>query len=168
MISTAGKMAAIVGSDGAAVQETLAEIVADWRAAGVRIAGVLAEPHGLPDRVCGAGFLRDIASGNPYPIYLDSPQSRGSCHLDAAGVARACASVLSQIATSDLIVLNKFGKLEATGQGLAPAFKAAMAAGKPLLTAASRNHLDAWRALAPGAAVLPADKVSLRAWWLEH
>lgn len=167
MISSAGKIAAIVSDDGAAVQVTLGEIVADWRSGGVKIAGVIAEPHGQPDRACGAGFLRDIVSGAPFSIYLDAPQSRSSCHLDADGVARACAGVLKQIPASDLVVLNKFGKLEAMGAGLAPAFNAAAAAGKPLLTTISKNHVDAWREFAPGTAILATDKAALQAWWLE-
>lgn len=161
----AEKIAALVG-DGAATQALLAAIVADWRAAGARIAGVLAETHGLPDRVCGAGFLRDVGSGTPYRIYTDAPESRASCHLDAAGVASACAAVLGQIPQSDLVVLNKFGKLEAMGQGLAPAFAAAVAARKPLLTTISENHVEAWRAFASGAVVLAADKAALQTWWL--
>jgi len=165
MPSAVGKIAALVGS-GAATQALLAEVVADWRAAGSKIAGVIAEPHGLPDRVCGAGFLRDIVSNTPYPIYLDAPQSRAACHLDAAGVAGACAAILSQIPASDLVVFNKFGKLEATGEGLAPAFDAAVAARKPVLTTVSENHVDAWRAFAPGAITLAADKAALQKWWL--
>jgi hypothetical protein len=163
MTSAVGKIAALAG-DGAATQTLLAEVVADWCAGGVRVAGVIAEPHGLADRVCGAGYLRDIASGEPHPIYLES-LDRSSCHLDAAGVAGACAGVLRQIATSDLVVLNKLGKLEAMGQGLAPAFHAAVAAGKPLLTSISKNHASAWLALAPGAAVIAADKASVQTWW---
>jgi nucleoside-triphosphatase THEP1 len=74
--------------------------------------------------------------------------------------------VLGQVATCDLVVLNKFGKLEAIGQGLAPAFNAAIAAGKPLLTTISENHIDAWLAFAPGAIALAADKAMLQRWWL--
>src|SRR5262249_18426782 len=153
--SAAGQFAALIG-DGAATQTLLAEVVADWHAAGARIAGVLAETHGLPDRVCGAGFLRDIASGEPYQIYADAAENSASCHIDASGVADACAGVLGQIPASDLVVLNKFGKLEATGQGLAPAFNAAVAARKPLLTTISKNHVEAWRAFASGSVVLAA------------
>ncbi len=165
MMPRAGKIAAIVGSDSAATQPLLAGLVAEWRAAGTKIAGVIGEPHGLPDRNCGAGILRDIASGKPYPMYLETAPSHTSCHIDAKGVARASAVLLDQIATSDLVVLNKFGKLETTRKGLAPVFEAALAAGKPLLTTVSELHRDAWLAYAPGAIVLPADKAALQNWW---
>jgi nucleoside-triphosphatase THEP1 len=165
--SATNKIAALVATDSAATQTLLAEIVADWRAAGARIAGVIAEPHGLPDRVCGAGILRDITSGKPYPMYRDAPQDPASCHLDAAGVVGACAAVLRQIPTSDLVVLNKFGKLEAMGKGLAPAFDAAVAIGKPVLTTVSRNQIAAWQTFTSGAIVLMADKATLQNWWLD-
>jgi hypothetical protein len=119
------KIAAIAGDDGATAQALLIEMAAQWRAHGAKIIGVTAESHGLPGRTCGAGFLREIASGRAHTIYLDAPSSDTSCHLDAAGVADAGTGIIKQIPTSDLVILNKFGKLEATGKGLAAAFAAA-------------------------------------------
>jgi hypothetical protein len=166
MTTSAAKMfAALMGRDGTMIQALLAEMVAGWQAAGTRIAGVMAESHGLPDRVCGAGILREIATGKPHPIYIDTPLSRNSCHLDAGGVADACAAVVNQIPTCDLVVLNKFGKLEEMGEGLAPAFRAAIAAGKPVLTTVSGKHVNAWRELAPNPVILAADREALQKWW---
>jgi len=62
-------------------------------------------------------------------------------------------------------VLSKFGKLEAAGQGLFPAFEAAAAAGKPVLTSVSSKHRDAWRAFAPDADFIQADEAALTEWW---
>jgi hypothetical protein len=166
LTSAARKLAAVMGSDGAMIQALLVEMVADWAAEGARIAGVIAESHGLPDRVCGAGILREIATGKPHPIYIDTPLSRNSCHLDAGGVADACAAVVRQIPTCDLVVLNKFGKLEAMGEGLAPAFRAGIAAGKPVLTTVSGKHVNAWHELAPNTIILAADKAALQKWWI--
>jgi hypothetical protein len=165
MISAPTKLAAIFTSAGADTQGPLAQAVTDWRAAGAAIVGVLAQAHGLPDRTCGAGFLRDIVSDKPYPIYLETAPLDTSCHLDAAGVDSACAAIIPQIADSDLVVLNKFGKLEAAGAGLAPAFAAAVAAGKPVLTTVSKLHRAAWLAFAPGVVVLPAERTALNDWW---
>jgi nucleoside-triphosphatase THEP1 len=156
-------IAALAGGDGVAA--LLAATVAAWRAEGVKVTGVTGELHGLPDRTCGAGFLRDIASDAPYRIYLETAPSHTSCHLDADGVATACAAICEQIPASDLVVLNKFGKLEAMGNGLAPAFELAVASGKPLLTTVSALHRDAWSAFAPQAAFLNADRTVLQEWW---
>jgi Protein of unknown function (DUF2478) len=165
MAPEVGKIAAILTGDGAATQNLLKAMVADWRESGIRIAGLVGELHGLPDRNCGAGFLRDVASGKPYAIYLETPPSQTLCHLDAAGVASACKVLLDQIPISDLVVLNKFGKLEASGKGLAAAFELAIGEGKPVLTTVSHRHCDAWRAFAPATDFLPADKVALQYWW---
>jgi hypothetical protein len=160
-----GKIAAVLADDGAATQSLLVAMVSDWRGSGAKIAGAIGELHGLPDRACGAGFLRDIASGRPYRIYLDAPTRSNSCHLDAAGVASVCQAILDQISTSDLVVLNKFGKLERMGEGLAPAFELAISVGKPVLTTVSDRHRDAWRTFAPDTSFLPADKAALQNWW---
>jgi hypothetical protein len=160
-----GKIAAVLADDGTATQALLASMVAVWRDSGAKIAGVIGELHGFPDRSCGAGFLRDIASGKPFRIYLETPPRQSSCHLDAAGVASVCKAILDQISVSDLVVLNKFGKLERTGEGLAGAFELAMSAGKPLLTTVSDRHRDAWSTFAPDTSFLPADKAALQKWW---
>jgi hypothetical protein len=165
MAPRAGKIAAVLTDDGTAAQALLAAIVADWRNSGAKIAGVIGELHGLPDRTCGAGFLRDIASGKPYPTYLQIPPRQTSCHLDAAGVASACKAILDQIPASDLVVLNKFGKLEGIGEGLAAAFELAVRTDKPILTTVSERHRDAWGAFAPDTSFLPADREAVESWW---
>ncbi len=165
MATASGRIATVMGDDGAAIQALLATAAAGWRADGVKVVGVVAEAHGIPERSCTAGLLRDVASGASYPIYLETVPSHSSCHLDAAGVEAACAAVLDQLSASDVVVLSKFGKLEAARQGLAPVFEAALAAGKPVLTTVSEKHRDAWRAFAPDAAALAADGAAIGSWW---
>jgi nucleoside-triphosphatase THEP1 len=165
MTSVTGKIATIVDADGAAIQALFAASVVRWRNAGANIVGVIGEAHGLPDRTCSAGLLRDIASGKPFSIYLEKAPSHTSCHLDATGVEAACAEVIHQVPASDLVVLSKFGKLEAMQSGLTHAFKAAIAAGKPVLTTVSDKHREAWEAFAPDAIYLRADEEALQSWW---
>ncbi len=163
---TAGKdrIAVLGGADGPTLQALLAAAATEWKNAGLRVAGVVAEAHNLPDRTCSAGYLRDVGSGKPYSMFLETPPAETSCHLDATGVEGACTAVLDQVGGSDVVVLSKFGKLEAAGGGLAPAFQAAIAAGKPLLTTVSDLHREAWRAIAPDATQLPADASAIRDW----
>jgi hypothetical protein len=126
---------------------------------------LLAETPDLPDGVCGVGILRDITSGKSFSIRLDVAPKGTSCQLDAAGVTAACSYLLGQIATSDLVVLSKFGKLEAMGLGLAAAFEAAIAARKPLLTTVSGLHRDAWRTFVPDASELASEEAAVFSWW---
>jgi hypothetical protein len=162
---TKARIAAVEGARSATVQALFEQAVGRWRAAGVQVVGLIEETHGLRDRTCNAGVLRDIVSGKSHSIYLEIPPSDTSCHIDAAGADIACATVLKQIELCDLVVLSKFGKLEAASGGLIGAFQAAIAAGKPILTSISDKHLDAWRAFAPTAQTLPANSAALQDWW---
>jgi Protein of unknown function (DUF2478) len=164
---TIHRFATLSGADSPRLQALLATAVAEWKAAGVRVAGVIAEAHNLPNRACSAGFLRDIGSGKAYSMFLETPPSGTSYHLYATGVEGACAAVLGQIIYSDVVVLSKFGKLEAAWGGLAPAFTAPIAAGKPVLTTVSDLHQAACYGLAPDALRLPAGAAAIRDWWAE-
>lgn len=164
-MSTTGRIGVISGPDSSAARTAIAAAVAGWRAEGVRITGVLSEEHGLPDRSCGAGYLRDIESGERFTIYRDIPAGDTACHIDAEGVEAACAAVLGRIPVSDLVVFNKFGKLEAMHRGLWQALEAAVAAGKPSLLALSEKHAEAFRAFAPDAAWLAPERTALDRWW---
>lgn len=159
------KIAAIESADKAIVQRFFNETATRWRAAGVHVVGLIEEVHGLPDRTCNAGSLRDIVSGKSYSIYLEIPPPHTSCHINAAGAEAAGAAVLEQIGDCDLVVFSKFGKLEAGCGGLIDAFKAAISAGKPVLTSVSSKHRDAWCEFAPTAVMLPANTAAVEAWW---
>ncbi len=136
-----------------------------WRSKGIRVAGLVEETHGLPDRVCSAGLLRDVVTGETYSIHLETLPAGKTCHIDSDGAERACAAILAQIEACDVLVLSKFGKLEEAGGGLFPAFASAVDAGIPVLTTVSSKHLAAWDAFVPDAAVLPADMAALQDWW---
>lgn len=162
-----GKIAALVRTGAEATDTLLIEKVAEWRSAGARTVGVLAEPRRMQQgQTCGAGYLRDIATSDEQRIYLAAPPVSGSCDLDAAGVEAACQRLIDQIPNSDIVVLSKFGKLEAAGGGLLPAFRAAIATGKPVLTTVSEKHLSMWQAFAPDAVVLTRAE-AVDAWWKE-
>jgi nucleoside-triphosphatase THEP1 len=142
----------------------LSRMAAEWQRAGVGVVGVLAEDNDT-EGTCSAGFLRDIASGKAYSIQLDASPAGTSCHLDAAGVEDASAALLDQIASADIVILSKFGKLEAMHKGLWPALSAALAAGKPLLTTVSPRHAATLKAIVPEALWLEADDRAVEHWW---
>lgn len=155
---------AVVRGSGEAVQDLFAAVAQNWRSDGIKVAGVIAEPHDLPDRSCTAGVMRNVASGEAFPIYLATAPLGTSCHLDASGVDAACASLLDQLRDADVVVLSKFGKLEAEGKGLWPAFQASLAAGKPIMTSVSSKHEAALQAFAPHALAVEANEAALTAW----
>ena len=160
---TGNLIAAIVGAESTAIQKLLAEAVSDWRRAGVTVCGVVEEAHGPTGRSCSGG-LRNLETGNVFPMYLDEPPAHTSCHLDELGVVDACASVVDRIAASDLVVLSKFGKLEAVGSGLFEAFEIAIRLGKPLLTSVAPKHHYAWQRFAPEAIFIRPDRALIETW----
>src|SRR6185437_3892088 len=106
------RIAVVQGAPSAAIQEIFHTLVDCWRPT-VRIVGVVAEDHGLPDRKCRAGYLRSIVSGTLYPIFHDLGPGLETCHLKEDGALTAAAAVENDIvAGCDLVLLSKFGKLE--------------------------------------------------------
>ena len=160
---TAYLIAAIVGAESTVIQKLLAEAVSDWRRTGLKVCGVVEEAHGPTGRSCTGG-LRNIETGDVFPMYLDEAPAHTSCHLDELGVVDACTSVNGRIATSDLVVLSKFGKLEAVGSGLFEAFEIAVRLGKPLLTSGAPKHHYAWQRFAPEAGFIRPDRDSIETW----
>lgn len=113
--------------------------------------------------------LVDLHSNREYRISQDLGSGSTCCRVDTSAVAEA-GSVLRQAMASetDLIVVNKFGKLEAQGLGLADEMLAIMAQGIPLLTSVEPPLLERWRDFTGGLAVeLPPACGTLMRWWEE-
>ncbi|MGP9821312.1 DUF2478 domain-containing protein [Salinarimonas sp. NSM] len=138
------------------------------RASGHRVAG-LVEAELDPDACLrGDMALRDLASGDVVSICQDlGPGARG-CRIDPRGLAEAGARLASAIADApDCVVVNKFGKLEAEGAGLAAEIGACVAAGIPIVVGVPERFREAWDAFAGGLdAPLPCEEAALDAWWV--
>lgn len=150
-------IAAIVldGSGG----DILATFVAEVVGQGVRVRGLI-QQH-LPE-LC----LVDVHSGQVYPITQDlGPQATG-CRIDPGGFAAAAMVLRRALDDAELVVVNRFGRLEAEGGGLVAEMLAVMAEGVPVLTCVNVDQLAAWQRFTGGAGVLlPADPAALRQWW---
>jgi hypothetical protein len=169
-------IAAVQGAPSAVVRDIFRALVARWQSS-ARIAGVLEENHrqdnhgqdnhSQDNQVCGAGYLRSIASGARYSMFRDLGLGSTACRIDPAGVLLAGEAVRRDIAAGcDLVVLNRFAKLEAERQGLMSAFAAAVEAGIPLLTSASPVFQGAWeRFAAPLFVMLPPEPEKIDGWW---
>lgn len=159
-------VAVVQGMPSSRVQDIFRSFVSRWRQS-ARIAGVIEESHGLTDRACSAGRLRSIAGEGSYPIFQDLGPGSAVCQLEESGAASACRAIRQDIAAGcDLVLLSKFGKLEAGGSGLTPAFIAAIKARVPLLTSVSPAFQAAWARFAEVWFVsLPPDLDGIEKWW---
>ena len=137
-------IAVVRGAPNSDVQELLRTLVERWRGT-VRLAGVVGEGHGIPERECGAGYLRSLATGERFSIFTDRGSQTG-CQLDGRGALAAAEAVQRDIvAGCDLVLLNKFGQLEGAGKGLSAAF-AAVIAEELATSSASTRTVDPGRA----------------------
>lgn len=155
------------GAPGPVLQDMMWACVSRWRAAGARVHGVLERHDGSGLHNAEAVSLVDVASGAEFPIFQDLGSAGTACNLDPSGIVAACAAVCQTLdGAVDLIVLSKFGKLEADRSGLIDAFGAAIARGVPVLTAVAPAYQAAWEAFsAPLAMDVALDGPSLDAWW---
>ncbi|MCJ2177241.1 DUF2478 domain-containing protein [Novosphingobium album (ex Hu et al. 2023)] len=149
-----------------AAQELFRDFTRRWQAR-VRIGGVIESSR--PDRGerGGAGELHFIGTGAVFRLYHPDLCQDGVCNVDPQGAALASHTVEGEIASGcDLVILNKFGKLEAARAGLLSAFMAAIGAGVPVLTYVSPGCRAEWARFAdPLFCVLEDRAEAIDAWW---
>jgi hypothetical protein len=160
------RIAVVQGAASEVVQDLLRRFLARLGPE-VRVAGVIEDPVSGEEGPCSGGDLRSLADGRRFPLMQDLGPAAEACRLDAAGVVGAAEAVTQGIAAGcDLVVLNKFGKIEAERSGLAPAFACAIEAGLPILTSVSPRFTGAWdRYAAPLYVILPPELDALDGWW---
>jgi hypothetical protein len=90
-----------------------------------------------------------------------------SCALDTDRLAQAAVYVQNGIvAGSDLVVINRFGKLEAQGKGLLDELAQAVAADTPVVIAVPQHRFEDWLRFSGGMSVkLGCCSSSLHQWW---
>ena len=163
----APRIAALCGAPSAAMQ-TLLEDFAQRRArAGLRVAGVVEDSDCAHDGGCKRFRVRDLLSGETISISQDLGRGSTACNLDPAALVRACGRIETAISEgADLVVLSKFGKLEAARSGLADAFRAAIEADIPVLTVVSPAAAEEWENFAaPLFQFVDASCEALEFWW---
>lgn len=149
---------AAIGGDGAS--HALEVFVGALSAQGVKVRGLIQRHH--PDM-----HLVDVESGQTYAITQDLGTESESCRLDPSGIAEASVVLRRALAErAALVVVNRFGKLEAAGGGLSAEMLAVMAEGVPLLTCLGVDQGEAWQVFTGGAGVvLPAEIDAIHRWW---
>ncbi|HXX70391.1 MAG TPA: DUF2478 domain-containing protein [Polyangiaceae bacterium] len=164
------RIAAVVYDDGVAVDDLLLAFVRELLDAGVPLGGVLHVPRGPAG--CGPTApmqLRDVATGEVFPICHDRGHGGEDCCLDPAKLRHAADRIRAATeSVVDLIVVSRFGKEEARGKGFRDELARAVLSGRPVLTAVRRGLVDNWFSFTDGiGTVLDARLWVLRDWWSE-
>lgn len=157
--------AAIVHRGGTAADTLLAEVVAHQQAQGRRVRGLLMT-YPEPEAGCaGRMVLVDIDSGVPFLVSQPMGSGSTACRGDPRGFAQASGVLRAALADApDLVVVNRFGALEAEGGGFSAELLELLSEGIPVLTAVNERYLPTWQHFSGGAAVLPAERAAVDQW----
>lgn len=161
------RIAAVQGASSPVIQATLFAFAEKLRNQGLRVAGVVeVSPCGDEGR-CKSLSVQNLTSGETYSISQKLGAGSEACNLDPSGLAVACGVIEDAIQLGvDVVVLSKFGKLEAARSGLCDAFRAAMIAEIPVITAVSPPVAEDWGRFAGDLSeFVDAHVNALTAWW---
>jgi hypothetical protein len=131
---------------------------------GLRLAGTFARETDDPS--CDM-LLQVLPAGPVIRINQNLGLEAKGCRLDSGALEQAVTEVSARIAGAQILVVNKFGKLEATGRGYVPLIADALARGLPVLMGVSALNLDDLLAFTGGMArELPKDPRLIADWAL--
>lgn len=161
---------AVLYSDGLAADKFLAEWGYSLRSAGLTVAGLVQ----LNTFVRNPGkcdmAVEELFSGTVLQLSEDrGPEARG-CRLDRNILAEASALLLNALDEKpDILVLNKFGKIEAEGAGLRDVLAKAVELEVPIIVGVPFRNVDQWRIFAGDMAEeCPIDSTRIRRWVVAH
>lgn len=166
-MAEAWPIAAIVHEERGQADVLIMQMVEQLRGAGHHVLGIVKEPASSNPGTCKEDMiLIDIERGDRYNISQDLGACSEGCTLDPSVVTEASVVLRRALAARpELIVVNRFGKLEMTGSGFHAEMIAIIEAGIPVITAVSTDHYAAWEEFTGGyATTLPPDAGAIAAW----
>lgn len=160
-------IAVVQGAPGPVIQQIFHSLAECWTPH-ARVVGALEYRDADHRSTRNMSYLRCIGDPARYPLFQQLGPGATGCSLDPSGVVLAGEVVRRQIAAGcDLVLLSKFGKMEAEERsGLLCAFIAAVERGIPVLTSVAPRYADCWAGFAsPLFQHLAPDELSIELWW---
>jgi hypothetical protein len=143
----------------------LADFAFAQRRRGWKVSGLVQQYRGTHSKETAR--LVDLDSGECFLLFQNLGPGSESCCIDTSSLAAA--SVVLRRALhggTDLVIANRFGGLEAAGEGFAAEMLALMSEGIPLITVVGYAWLGAWRQFTGGAGVELLPRLdALEAWF---
>ncbi len=166
--AAASRLAAVVFDRDEAPDAPLIAFLETATRRGARVAGLVQE-RACDERLCALHDVRvrDLVTGDTLAIMQDLGREATGCRVDPAAIAVAARRLEAALAENpDLLVVNRFGRLESEGQGTLAEIGRAFADGVPLIVCVPKRYLDAWDAFACGLdAKLPPTFEAIEGWW---
>jgi len=145
----------------------LAQVVSALEAARLPIAGTVQINVDRADRPVCDMDLRLLPDGPVVRISVDRGAGARGCRLDSEALEQSVPWVSSALDGAEFLVVNKFGKQEAEGRGLAPVIAEALQRGMPVLVGVNATNLPAFQSFTGGLATeLEPDAAAIVDWCL--
>jgi hypothetical protein len=153
-------LAALVYGAPEEVDQLLREFVQELTGGGYRVVGLIQTRLGD-----GGAAVTVVPTGETIPL----ARGHDACSSPPApcDLAEAAARIDPLIESgADLVIINRFGKLEAEGSGLIDEIRRALGFDIPVLVAVPEFRFAEWLSFCGGMGVkLPCRKSSLQGWW---
>lgn len=141
-------LAALVYDEQAYPNDILKQIVDRCRARGLRLAGVVQHRSREAGHRCDM-LLEDLATGRQASIFAGRGRGARGCQLDEDAMLQVVSQIERELKDNPkLLMLNKFGKIEAEGAGMRDLIAHAVWMGIPVIVGVPARNLHAWREFA--------------------
>ncbi|CAM8629448.1 Protein of unknown function DUF2478 [Paracoccaceae bacterium] len=148
-----------------ATDALIAETVARLRATGLRLSGTVQIDVPRADRSLCDMELTVLPNGPVFRINQDRGEAARGCRLDSGALEEAVVEVADRMTGAEVLVVNKFGKLEAQGRGYVPLIAEALARDMAVLVGVNALNLPDLLGFCDGmATALPADPDAVATW----
>lgn len=138
-------VAAIVHADHSIADSLLADFAFSLQRSGGRVRGLVQRFRGGASGK-KAALLLDLGDGTTYPLFQNLGSGSVSCSVDENSLAAASVVLRRALGEKpDLVIVNRFGPLEAAGGGFVTEMLALMSEGIPVLTVVAESCLAEWR-----------------------
>jgi len=160
-------LAAAVFENGDEANAIVTDFALALGTSGTRLGGFVQISEDTENCGCKDTYVLDLETGARIKILQDLGSGSQGCRVDPAalaGIGQLVANALTH--APDLVIINRFGKLESEGKGLRAEIAAAALSGIPTLVCVSTRYLDAWREFATDLGEeLPCMPDALAVWW---
>jgi len=166
MPAQSSNILAVVYTDGLAADKFLAGWGYALRAGGLSVAGLVQLNTFERDPGKCDMAVEELFSGAVLQLSENRGKESSGCRLDRGILAEAAGLLLAALEERpDIVFLNKFGKVEAEGEGLRDALAKAVELDVPIVVGVPFRNLDQWRLFAGDLAdECPVDSPKVRQW----
>jgi Protein of unknown function (DUF2478) len=158
-------LAALAYEPGQDPDGLLREFAADLNARGYRAVGLVQLGRHCVDVPNVSAML--VHSGEQLPLLQNLGTCAAGCRLDVGQLLNAGQLVASALdAGADVVIINRFGRQEREGKGLAYLIERALSADIPVVIAVPVHRFADWISFAGGMSVkLRCNRAALDGWW---